>query len=160
MHDPAFSSFRYDALSGKIFKLHKAGGEHEVGTLNVSTGYLEMIVGGKKYQAHRVAWLLHYGKWPDGFIDHANGIRTDNRIVNISDVSRRQNQMNTKMNSKNTSGVVGVVWRGKPQRWEASITVKGKKIHIGNFADIADASAARKAAEREHGFHPNHGRRA
>jgi hypothetical protein len=159
MIDLILKSYRYDPESGKLFKLHKIG-EREVGSRNVSTGYLELIFDGRKYQAHRVAWLLQAGAWPKGFIDHINGARDDNRIENLRDVSSRENQMNMKMNSRNTSGVVGVVWRWKTKTWEASIKVFGKRIHLGNYADIRHAAAARKAAEKEHGFHPNHGRAA
>jgi hypothetical protein len=160
MTDQLASQYRYDPATGLLFKKHKRGGEHEVGSRNVSTRYLELIFEGKKYQAHRVAWLLQTGSWPKGFIDHINGVRDDNRIENLRDVSSRENQMNSKMNSRNTSGVVGVVWRWKTKTWEASIKVFGKRIHLGNYADISHAAAARKSAEKEHGFHPNHGRAA
>ena len=46
------------------------------------------------YQAHRLAWLYVYGEWPKHFIDHKNGIRNDNRIKNLRDVSAKENSLN------------------------------------------------------------------
>ena len=48
-----------------------------------SDGYLMIMINGKAYPAHRLAWLIVYGTMPDGFIDHINRVRTDNRISNL-----------------------------------------------------------------------------
>lgn len=39
---------------------------------------------GRVYTAHRVAWRLHYGVEPVGFIKHLNGDIEDNRIENLA----------------------------------------------------------------------------
>lgn len=152
--------YRYEPDTGLVFKRFKHVAEQVVGCRCSTTGYLQIIFKGKIYLLHRVAWLLSTGSWPSGYIDHVNGVRDDNRVINLRDVSRSENQQNAKMNSKNTSGVVGVRWRNRYGRWEAQITANGRKIYLGRFDDLASASAARKVAEREHGFHPNHGRSA
>ena len=56
-------------------------------------GYRYGSIFGRKYYAHRLVWLLHYGHWPQFHVDHINGIRTDNRIENLRDVSRSENRM-------------------------------------------------------------------
>lgn len=52
-----------------------------------------------KLFAHRVIWALKHGDWPKQVIDHINHIRTDNRIVNLRDVSPAENMRN-RSNSK------------------------------------------------------------
>lgn len=125
-----------------------------------SEGYFAFMVGGKKYQSHRVAWAIHYGMWPEGDIDHINHDRVDNRIANLRDVSRNANSKNRSSQTNNTSGQTGVVWNRKERKWQAQIVVNKRIKHLGRFADKDEAIAARKAAEIEHGFHPNHGRAA
>jgi hypothetical protein len=44
--------------------------------------------------AHRVAWALHYNKWPQHTIDHINRDGTDNRLENIRDVPQCVNNSN------------------------------------------------------------------
>lgn len=58
-------------------------------------GYVSVRLNGRQYQAHRVIWAMAHGKWPDGVIDHINGIRSDNRLDNLRDVSQRGNLRNT-----------------------------------------------------------------
>ena len=55
-------------------------------------GYLIIKVKTKQFKAHRIAWLLNYGDWPEGELDHINRIRTDNRIENLR-VSNRTEQI-------------------------------------------------------------------
>jgi hypothetical protein len=43
---------------------------------------------------HILAWALYYGEWPKQTIDHINGIRGDNRIENLRDVSMKTQQQN------------------------------------------------------------------
>lgn len=49
--------------------------------------------------------------------------------------------------SNNTSGVPGVDWLAKKQRWRASICFKGKRRYLGSYKKFEDAVNARKQAE-------------
>ncbi|MFD2248971.1 hypothetical protein [Pseudochelatococcus lubricantis] len=91
-------------------------------------------------------------------IDHVNGIRSDNRFNNLRNVDHAANTRNVALHSSNTSGVIGVSWAKRECRWRASIKANNRERHIGYFRDFEDAVAARKAAERQFGFHKNHGR--
>jgi hypothetical protein len=124
----------------------------------LNSGYLQSHILGSRYLAHRVVWLLHYGKWPTGHLDHINGIRSDNRAVNLREVSYAENSKNHRPHKTNTSGVMGVVWHKRDKKWQAGIMVSGKTIHLGQFTEKADAVSARKQAEKDYGFHENHGR--
>ncbi|MDW9644459.1 HNH endonuclease signature motif containing protein [Sinorhizobium meliloti] len=125
-----------------------------------SAGYRTGCIFRSQQLAHRVVWLLHSGEWPTHNIDHINGIRTDNRIANLRAVTKAENLRNRALSSKNTSGVMGVHWSAKDERWIAAIIHDGRYIHLGSFVAFDDAVAARKGGEREYGFHPNHGRPA
>lgn len=126
----------------------------------VNAGYMRSKIFGKDYAAHRVAWALHHGAWPSGMIDHIDGDRQNNRAANLRVVSPLENSRNVALSSKNKSGYYGVVLNPRSRKWVASIRNAGRQIHLGSFADKDAAVAARKAAERELGYHPNHGRRA
>ena len=108
--------------------------------------------------AHRVAWALYYGKWPVGEIDDINGNRADNRIENLRDVTPSQNRQNAAMSWRNSSGVSGVSWHSVANKWRAEIKANGQRVYLGVFATMDAAIDARKKAEREFEFHPNHGR--
>ena len=109
----------------------------------------------KSYFAHRVAYAIHYGAWPRDQVDHISGVKTDNRIANLRDVSRTENLRNAAKQSNNTSGVCGVYWHKNSGKWRGLIRVNGKLQSLGYFEDFGDAVVARKAAEVKYGFHPN-----
>lgn len=121
-------------------------------------GYLHGAIFGKIYSTHRVIWLFEKGEWPKLNIDHINGDKTDNRIENLRDVSTAENAKNTRRSSLNKSGVSGVSWYKASGMWRARIRDCGKEIHLGHFTDKESAVAARKKAEKDRGYHPNHGR--
>jgi len=122
-------------------------------------GYVDIGVNGRVYLAHRIVWLLKTGEWPNGQIDHVDGDRSNNRLENLRDVNNRINGMNSTIRSDNTSGSVGVIWNRSRNRWHAQISDENGRKHLGNFVNIHDAIAARKAAEIELGYHLNHGKK-
>lgn len=167
---------RYDPASGKLFwryrprwlfasdRAHKvwnaryAGAEALAYTDN--HGYrMGAILKQRHMKSHRAIWAIVHGKWPDEFIDHINGDRSDNRIVNLREASRQDNQRNVAMNHRNRSGTLGVYWLKKCRRWWAYIGSGGARETLGYFEKKSDAVAARKSAEQRLGYHENHGRK-
>ena len=128
---PAFTAHRYGYLCGSVF--------------------------GVVYQAHRVIWAIVYGKWPSAEIDHINHVRSDNRIVNLRDVGRLENAKNIGGNSKNTTGVTGVYYVKRRNKWLAKIVKNVVAVYEGYFLKKEDAILARKKAETDNGYHENHG---
>jgi hypothetical protein len=121
-------------------------------------GYNVAVIFNKKHYAHRVAWAMHYGKWPTDEIDHINGDRLDNRIENLREVSRTENSRNLCRQNRNKTGVIGVWWDQSRNKYQAYIRVNGKRHHLGRFDSLEDAAKARECAARDFGFHENHGR--
>ena len=116
----------------------------KIGSLN-SWGYLRFSVAGREYMVHRVCWFLHYGRWPELQIDHINGIKTDNRIANLRDVSQHLNMQNLRPGrAKTASGLLGAHRAGSRSNkpWAASIKVNGKSVWLGGFDSAADAHRA------------------
>lgn len=112
-------------------------------------GYITFQVEGFTHQAHRLAWLYVRGEWPKQQIDHINGVRADNRIENLRDVSSRTNAQNLRRaHSKNKLGVMGVRKGVTPGRWEASIVVDGRRKWLGTFPTPEAAHAAYIEAKR------------
>lgn len=122
-----------------------------------SHGYIQIGIGGRLHKAHRLAWVIFYGKWPDGVIDHINGIRTDNRISNLRDVRREDNNKNSAKQAKSGGGCAGVYWVGRLEKWRAQITSGGRQQYLGMFETRFDATLVRLNAEKKLGFSSRHG---
>lgn len=120
-------------------------------------GYLRGTLNGEFYYAHRVIWKMLYGTEPDD-IDHDDGVRTNNRPLNLFSRTRSDNLKNRALSSNNTSGVHGVSFSKTHKLWSATIYDNGSKIHLGWFAEFNDAVTTRKEAEILFGYNPNHGR--
>ena len=108
-------------------------------------------------KAHRLAWLIMYGKLPSGVTDHIDRNRANNRIDNLRDVQVSVNGRNTSMQRNNTSGVTGVFWNKASGKWKAQVKVDGRDRHVGLFTCIHEAAAAVKAFRAKHGFTDSHG---
>lgn len=144
----------YDAEAG-TFTWRVKSGRQSAGSRAGSlwpSGYVGIRVGGKTYLAHRLAWAFVHGEWPGMDVDHVNRCPADNRIVNLRLASRSQNMANCGLRSTNTSGVKGVHWSTRKNRWIARVQKNGKHGWVGSFERIEDAAkAARAAYEREFG---------
>lgn len=112
-------------------------------------GYRMIRIDRRLYRAHRLAWLYVYGIWPNN-VDHANGVKDDNRLANLRECTMSQNIANARLRKDNTSGHKGI-WR-ENNSWTVEVWCHGKKHRVGVFRDLDQARAARaEAAERLHG---------
>ena len=146
-------------LDGGVLKNRTARGRRAkvgqiAGTSN-GDGYLRVRVNGYQFRVHRIIWLMTYGCWPKGQIDHINGMRDDNRPENMRDVDSQGNQRNQHIRVDNTSGITGVSLENG--RWTARIKIDGQRYRLGRYRTRDEALAARHAAQVVAGFHPNHG---
>jgi len=119
------------------------------GTLN-KEGYIAIIVNRKLYRAHRLAWLYMIGEWPGDQIDHVNGIRNDNRWINLREATISQNGANSNIRTDNTSGIKGVSWNREKEKWRVRINIDKKEMFLGYFDNIEDAKIAYKSAAIKH----------
>ena len=125
---------QYNPETGIITWIKKPSYKVQIGNIagNLhSLGYLQMGFKGKYYKAHRLAWFLYYGSWPTNHIDHINGIKTDNRISNLRDVTRSENLLNCKGHREKT--VKYYTYNKTKQVWIVQKRIEGKRTHLGCF---------------------------
>jgi hypothetical protein len=81
-------------------------------------------------------------------LERSRTIRDNNLVdgTNLGRIKSLSNQKET-VQKNNTSGVTGVTWHSKMNKWQASIRFKGSHVHLGTFSGFDDAVKARRDAE-------------
>jgi len=117
------------------------------------TGYKQIGINGKYYKFHRIIFLYHHGYLPK-FIDHIDNNPLNNLIENLRSATHGQNQQNCPLQKNNKSGIKGVCWDKKMQRWRVTVSKK-------YFGCYFDKEVARFVVETmRHKYHKefaNHG---
>ena len=108
-----------------------------------SDGYLCSRENNKEINMHR--FIMNENN-PDIEVDHFNRDRKDNRKKNLRSLTREHNNWNKGLQTNNESGVTGVRFNKKAQKWVAYIMRK----HLGTFNNFEDAVKARERAERKY----------
>lgn len=111
-------------------------------------GYVVITLDGKSLFAHRLAWLIVHGHWPEVHIDHVNGVRDDNRLCNLREATHEENQRNQSLRCDNSSGYKGVRLH-KCGKFVANIGHAGRKHYLGLFATAEEAYEAYCLAAKE-----------
>lgn len=106
---------------------------------SVATGYVLIKIDGRKYKAHRLAWLYVHGAFPASVIDHRDGNPLNNAMSNLRAATHAQNCANARRWAKKSlpKGV-----RKNGSGFTARISVQGRLITIGTFANAAEAASA------------------
>ena len=136
---------RYKINHYKKCKGDEAGFTHK-------SGYRNVIVNLISYKVHRVIWCMYYGKSPLKNLDHKDKDKINNNPKNLWEVTQQQNNINFSKRKDNKSGITGVDWVKRQNKWRAQIQYKKKKYNLGVFKNKKDAIKARKAAEKKYGF--------
>lgn len=132
------ATLRYDQETG-VF--HRPTTGAIAGSLH-SNGYVYIKVAGRRYAAHRLAWLYVHGVWPEDQLDHINRRRGDNRIANLREATGVTNAANRNPRADSKSGYLGVTWYARSGKWQATTRKGGKTRHLGYFDTVAAARAA------------------
>lgn len=118
--------------------------------------YAQTTISGKKEYMHiMIAYRMNLDCSDE--IDHKDRNRLNNQRDNLREATHSQNLANGSMRSSNTSGLIGVSWNKRKQKWAAEITVRYKKIFLGYFDDKIAAGDAYSAAAKLHFGEFSHG---
>ena len=166
--------FRYDAETGHLIwlprppEMFEGKEKNNCGSWNAKNagkiagtidakGYRRTRVNGVSILMHRIVWAIIHGRWPEQCIDHIDHNKLNNRIENLRDCSSLQNFRNQRLSKHNTSGVSGVSWSKANQKWHVRIGNGGSRKYLGHYPSFDEAVAVKRKAERELGYHTNHG---
>jgi hypothetical protein len=115
-------------------------------------GYRKIRLDGKYYPASHLAWFHYYGEPPAKLIDHKDRDKGNDRIENLRLATHSENARNRKGTSLSTTGLKGAARFNSPKnakKFRSTITIDGKRIHLGQFATAEEAHEAysKKVAE-------------
>jgi hypothetical protein len=141
---------RYSYRDGNLYFKASVGGRSSAGKIvggENSRGYRKLKMDGKTYSVHRIIYLMHHGYLPD-LIDHIDRGKSNNRIENLRHVSNQVNNFNAgKYRTNKTSKYRGVSFSKRHRKWQAYITLNGKRSHLGSFETEEQANMARIESE-------------
>lgn len=149
-YDPKTGIFRWKKRDSwpKFMNTRLAG--KEAGCKNVA-GYVVIRIGKRLYLAHRLAWLIMKGEWPEFEVDHRDGVKSNNKWLNLRNSTHAQNKFNCGLSKRNTSGYKGITWSKHSKKWIAQISVDGRHRYLGLFKNPLEAhNAYEKAAKKYH----------
>ena len=144
--DLASQIFKY--CDGHLFWREARGGRRagdQAGTLHPD-GYRRIKLNGKCYYEHRLIFLM-FNPTCDILdrsfeIDHINGTRNDNHIENLRLVTHQENHFNQ-------TTAKGYTFNKRNQKFRATITINGKRKHLGYFDNEEDARSAYLRGKKE-----------
>ncbi len=129
-YDPETGAFTWRVVWGSGVARRQPG--DRAGFAN-GDGQIRIGIDGKQHCAHRLAWLYMTGEWPKGLVDHKDLDRSNNRWSNLRAATKSQNTANSGLHVNNTSGLKGVSWNKKENKWQVNITVNKYQRRVGTF---------------------------
>ena len=152
-YNPKTGDFRWIKRKGRL-----ANAGSVAGTIN-RDGYVRLFFNGMSVMAHRLAFFYYYGEFPLLEIDHLNGVRNDNRIINLKEASRIDNVRNNhntafclrgyNPSSKNKTKCRNIYKCNA--KYAVVVSINKKSISFGRWSTLEEAIAVRDEM-LEHGW--------
>lgn len=143
-----FLAYRKD---GSFRRKVRAGNSDPKGQIVRGTlrpdGYRKLQINKQQFLFHRIVFFWHWG-WMPEYVDHFDRDKNNNRIENLRSVTASQNSRNCGLNSRNKSGVRGVIWRKEAKHWVSFICYKKKYMHLYQGPSKNQAIKIRAKAEK------------
>lgn len=147
-YDPETGEFRWT----RTVHSHAVKGSL-AGTIG-KKGYRIIQLNKRLFSGQQLAMFLTKGKWPEFEVDHINGNKLDNRMVNLRDVNHSVNMRNQNIPHKRkhtNSGYIGVSYHKASGKWSATLNYKNvAKKHIGIYDTPEEAYGYYFAAKLDH----------
>lgn len=118
-----------------------------------SNGHYRMKIDNKDYYNHRIIYALYHNLEIDQlpkYLDHIDRNPSNNNPLNLRPATLSQNQGNRSLSKNNTSGIKGVSWNKKAQKWKAVLMMNGINTFLGYFEDIEVAKRVYEEASRSY----------
>lgn len=122
-------------------------------------GYIQVRMYSEKFMAHRIIWALYYGCWPKNGIDHINGLKTDNHIENMREVTQFENSKNAAKYPRQEDWIATGVDK-RPSGFAVYGQANKKRHYLGMRKCHTAAMFLKLRFDIEHGFSSRHGQRA
>jgi hypothetical protein len=118
-------------------------------------GYGSFVFEGVRWKAHRAAWTVTRGPIPPGLVvDHKCHNPACVNPGHLQVVTQKQNNENLLgARSHSRSGVRGVSWSEKDQRWVARVVSNYRTVWTGYYRSLDEAS--REVVKARLRFHTN-----
>ena len=113
------------------------------GRLGEGSGYARATIKGKQVMMHNFIMRCK-------LVDHKNRNKLDNQKSNLRKATSQQNSFNGSVRKNSSSGILGVSWDKRLEKWRAYITLNGKQIYLGCYINKEDAIKARLDGERKY----------
>jgi hypothetical protein len=149
----------YNHETGIFTWKKKIARKNNIGAIagTIKDGYIIVRIYGKQYRAHRLAFLYMEGYFPDK-IDHIDTNRANNKWSNLRKATQSQNLYNSPKRSDNTSGIKGVDFKKKLNKWQVRINVNKERFYLGVYSSKEEAEkVARDFREKHPKEFANHG---
>lgn len=125
--------FRYNPETGELIRVFPHGSTR-VCPDTVQEGICRVSVGVNYRTAKsQVCWALHYGEWPEGFLDHKDRNPANHKIENLRPATKQQNLFNAGVRKDNQLGIKGVSYIPTTGKYRATIQKDGRVYRLGHF---------------------------
>lgn len=140
----------YNPETGAFTRLQPRLPAHSVPSIGIKmvNGYRWISLQKRHYYAHRLAWVLTHGRWPK-YIDHINGDKEDNRLVNLREASNVENGRHRTTTISNT-GYFGVHYRKDRNTYSIRVSVEGKLFSKSGIRCAETAAKMRDELAKKH----------